>query len=166
MAKIDAMDAPTFRSELGFAFELSPWVVERAHAAGPFGCIDVLHDAMMRVLGAAPVDDRVGLIRAHPDLAGKAALAGELTRESVDEQKSAGLDRLEPDEFATINKLNDAYRAQFAFPFVICAKLNDKHAILAAMERRLNNSREHEIDEAVRQIGLISRLRLDEAITL
>jgi len=165
LAQINAMDAAAFTDALGFVFELSPWVVARAHAAGPFATREALHEAMTTVLNAAPRDDRLALIRAHPELAGKAAMARALTAESAGEQAGAGLDRLSRDEYARFHDLNAAYAARFGFPFIICVRRHDKAAILAAMARRLGNDREAEIDEAITQIGDISRLRLFGAVT-
>jgi OHCU decarboxylase len=164
LADINAMDAAPFAAALGFVFELSPWVVERAHAASPFADREALHAAMMAVLEAASEGDKLALIRAHPELAGKAAIAKALTPESLGEQAHAGLDRLTADEYASFHALNAAYGARFSFPFIICARLNDKTSILAAMERRLANDPASEIAEAIVQIGLISRLRLFDAV--
>jgi 2-oxo-4-hydroxy-4-carboxy-5-ureidoimidazoline decarboxylase len=165
LAQVNAMDRAAFTAALGFVFELSPWVVERAHAAGPFADREALHGAMMDVLKTAPKSELLALFRAHPELAGKAALAGDMTAESQSEQAGAGLDRLTPDEYARFHVLNDAYGARFSFPFIICARLNDKHSILAAMEQRLDNDEAEEITETVAQIGLISRLRLMDAVS-
>jgi len=165
LADVNAMDEAGFTHALGFVFELSPWVVTRAHAAQPFASREALHAAMMAVLEAAPETDRLALIRAHPELAGKAAIAKTLTAESAREQAGAGLDRLTPDEFARFHALNAAYGAKFGFPFIICARLNDKTSILSAMTRRLAHDPKGEIDEAIAQIGLISRLRLFDAVT-
>ena len=164
LAAVNAMGQVDFTAALGFVFELSPWVVERAHGAGPFADRQALHDAMMAVLEAAPEAEKLALIRAHPELAGKAAIAKALTAESLSEQAHAGLDRLTPDEYARFHDLNAAYAARFAFPFIICARLNDKTSILAAMQRRLANDPTTEIAEAIAQIGLISRLRLFDAV--
>jgi 2-oxo-4-hydroxy-4-carboxy-5-ureidoimidazoline decarboxylase len=165
LAEINALDGARFTEALGFAFELSPWVVARAHAAGPFADLEALHGAMMAALEAAPRTDKLALIRAHPELAGKAALAGALTAESRGEQAAAGLDRLTADEYARFHALNDAYGARFGFPFIICARLSDKTAILEAMARRLTLDPEAEIAEAIAQIGLISRLRLQDRVS-
>jgi 2-oxo-4-hydroxy-4-carboxy-5-ureidoimidazoline decarboxylase len=162
---INALDEAGFTQALGFVFELSPWVVTRAHAARPFASREALHAAMMAVLDGAPETDRLALIRAHPELAGKAAIAKTLTAESQSEQASAGLDRLTPEEFAQFHALNAAYGAKFGFPFIICVRLNDKTSILRAMTRRLSHDPSSEIDEAIAQIGLISRLRLFDAVT-
>jgi len=162
---INALDRTGFTAALGFAFELSPWVVERAHAAGPFASLAALHAAMMAVLDAAPTADKLALIRAHPELAGKAAIARDLTAESLSEQASAGLDRLTAEEFERFHALNAAYGARFGFPFIICVRLNDKASILAGMQARLAHDEPSEIAEALRQIGLISQLRLQDAVT-
>jgi len=165
LAEVNALDQAGFTKALGFVFELSPWVVTRAHAARPFASREALHSAMMAVLEGAAAADRLALIRAHPELAGKAAIAKTLTTESESEQASAGLDQLTPDEFAHFHELNAAYGAKFGFPFIICVRLNDKASILSAMSRRLAHDPSIEIDAAIAQIGLISRLRLFDAVT-
>lgn len=116
----------------------------------------------MAVLHAASPDEQLGLIRAHPELAGKAAIDRTLTDASAAEQASAGLDRLTPDEFARFYDLNAAYRNRFGFPFIICVRLTDKAGILAAMETRLSHDRDTEIATALAQIGEIVRLRLED----
>ena len=103
-------------------------------------------------------------MRAHPDLAGRLAQAGGLTEASASEQSAAGLDCLSPGEAAEIQRLNDAYKARFGFPFVICARLNAKAAILAAMRARAVNPPEAELSTALDEIAKIARLRLNEAI--
>ena len=165
LARLNSMNQTGFTTALGFAFELSPWVVERAWNDRPFASVEALHDAMMAVLRAASVDDKLALIRAHPELASKAAIAKTLTAESNAEQASAGLDRLTPEEFARFHQLNAAYRERFGFPFIICVRLNDKASILSAMEARAAHDEATEIAEAITQIGLISKLRLLDAVT-
>ena len=165
LARLNSMNRTGFATALGFAFELSPWVVERAWDERPFTSIEGLHAAMMAVLDAASTEDKLALIRAHPELAGKAAIARSLTAESTAEQASAGLDRLTPEEFARFHQLNAAYNARFGFPFIICVRLNDKASILRAMEARAANDEAAEIAEAILQIGLISKLRLLDAVT-
>jgi 2-oxo-4-hydroxy-4-carboxy-5-ureidoimidazoline decarboxylase len=138
-------------------FEHSPWVVERAAARQPFAD---LHAGLMQVVDDATPEEQLALIRAHPELAGKAAIDRTLTQESTQEQASAGLDRLTPGEYESFQALNAAYNARFGFPFIICVRLTDKAGILAAMERRLGNAREVEIATAIAEIGKIVRLRL------
>ncbi|MBC2665248.1 2-oxo-4-hydroxy-4-carboxy-5-ureidoimidazoline decarboxylase [Novosphingobium flavum] len=139
-------------------FEHSPWVEQRADAAPASGD---RHADLMAVVRAATAEEQLALIRAHPELAGKAAVDRTLTEASAAEQASAGLDRLTEKEFARFHQLNAAYRARFDFPFIICVRLTDKAGILAAMERRLANTREEEIAKAIEQIGEIVRLRLE-----
>ena len=139
-------------------FEHSPWVEERADARPSSG--DRHADLMAVVHDAAP-EEQLALIRAHPELAGKAAVDGSLTEASASEQASAGLDRLTQAEFDRFHALNAAYRGKFGFPFIICVRLTDKAGILAAMERRLANDRDTEIATALAEIGEIVRLRLE-----
>lgn len=140
-------------------FEHSPWVEARADARPSSG--DRWAD-LMSVVRDATADEQLALIRAHPELAGKAAIDGTLTAASAAEQASAGLDRMTPDEYARFHDLNAAYRAKFDFPFIICVRLTDKAGILAAMAARLANDREAEIATAIEQIGEIVRLRLKD----
>jgi len=140
-------------------FEHSPWVEQRADARPSSGD---RHADLMAVVREATPDEQLALIRAHPELAGKAAVDGSLTEASAAEQASAGLDRLTQDEFDRFHALNADYRKKFGFPFIICVRLTDKAGILAAMERRLANDRATEITTAMDQIGEIVRLRLKD----
>ncbi|PZQ60394.1 MAG: 2-oxo-4-hydroxy-4-carboxy-5-ureidoimidazoline decarboxylase [Sphingomonas taxi] len=137
-------------------FEHSPWVEARADARPSSGD---RHADLMAVVRDATDAERLALIRAHPELAEKV----QLTDASAAEQASAGLDRLGPEEYARFHALNATYRERFGFPFIICVRLADKAGILAAMEARLANTREREIDAAVDEIGKIVRLRLEDA---
>jgi len=139
-------------------FEHSPWVEARADARPSSGD---RHADLMAVVLDATREEQLALIRAHPELAGKAAVHGSLTEASAAEQASAGLDRLSQAEFDRFHALNAAYREKFGFPFIICVRLTDKAGILAAMERRLANDRDTEIAAALDQIGEIVRLRLE-----
>jgi 2-oxo-4-hydroxy-4-carboxy-5-ureidoimidazoline decarboxylase len=132
-------------------FEHSPWVEARAASRS--------HADLMAAVYAATPEEQLALIRAHPELADKAAI--DLTAASAAEQASAGLDRLTRAEYDRFHALNAAYSAKFGFPFIICVRLTDKAGILAAMARRLANDRDAEIAEALRQIGEIVRLRLE-----
>jgi 2-oxo-4-hydroxy-4-carboxy-5-ureidoimidazoline decarboxylase len=140
-------------------FEHSPWVEARADARPSSGD---RHADLMAVLHDATPEEQLALIRAHPELAGKAAVDGTLTEASAAEQASAGLDRLTQAEFDRFHALNAAYREKFHFPFIICVRLTDKAGILAAIERRLSSDRDTEIATALAQIGEIVRLRLKE----
>jgi 2-oxo-4-hydroxy-4-carboxy-5-ureidoimidazoline decarboxylase len=141
-------------------FEHSPWVEARADALPSSGD---RHADLMAVVHAASPEEQLALIRAHPELAGKAAIDRTLTDASAAEQASAGLDRLSEEEFARFHALNAAYRERFGFPFIICVRLTDKAGILHAMEARLANDRDTEIATAIAQIGEIVRLRLEDA---
>jgi len=140
-------------------FEHSPWVEERADTRPSSGD---RHADLMAVVHEATPEEQLALIRAHPELAGKAAIDRTLTDASAAEQASAGLDRLTAEEYERFHALNAAYRERFGFPFIICVRLTDKAGILAAMEARLANDRETEIATAIAQIGEIVRLRLAE----
>ncbi|PCG13471.1 MULTISPECIES: 2-oxo-4-hydroxy-4-carboxy-5-ureidoimidazoline decarboxylase [Sphingomonas] len=141
-------------------FEHSPWVEARADARPSSGD---RHADLMAVVATASDAERLALIRAHPELAGKAAIDGTLTQASAAEQASAGLDRLTAEEFARFHDLNTRYRARFGFPFIICVRLTDKAGILAAMAARLANERDVEIATAIAEIGKITKLRLEGA---
>lgn len=141
-------------------FEHSPWVEERADSRPSSGD---RHADLMAVVEAASEEEKLALIRAHPELAGRAVVDGTLTKASAAEQSSAGLDRLLPHEFVRFQSLNSAYRNRFGFPFIICVRLTDKAGILAAMEARLVNDRETEIAAAIAEIGKIVKLRLETA---
>jgi 2-oxo-4-hydroxy-4-carboxy-5-ureidoimidazoline decarboxylase len=140
-------------------FEHSPWVEARADAAPSSGD---RHADLMAVVHAASPEEQLALIRAHPELAGKAAIGRALTEASAAEQASVGLDRLTPAEFERFHALNAAYRERFGFPFILCVRRTDKAGILAAMERRLTRDPETERAEAIAQIGDIVRLRLGD----
>lgn len=161
--EVNRMDQGEFVSRFGTVFERSPWVAEGAWGR-PFDDLDGLHAAFIDAIRDAPEERRVALIRAHPDLAGKAALAGELTEESAGEQASAGLDRLSPEEYERFHRLNAAYREKFDLPYVVCVRDNTKETIFAGAERRLANTREEEIEAALREISRIGRLRLEDLV--
>ena len=142
-------------------FEHSPWVEARADARPSSGD---RHADLMAVVHDATPEEQLALIRAHPELAGKAAIDGSLTEASAAEQASAGLDRLTPAEFDRFHALNAAYSKKFGFPFIICVRLTDKAGILAAMTRRLANDCDTEIATALDEIGKIVRLRLETEV--
>jgi OHCU decarboxylase len=164
MRALNEMALEHFVSVCGRFYEHSPWIAQRASTKKPFRSIGQLHEAMSGVVRAASADEQVGLICAHPDLVGRLAREGRLTRESAGEQAAAGLDALTSDEIAAFERHNAAYRERFGFPFVICARENRKDAILAAFPKRLANSREQEIAAALAEIDKIARLRMNDAI--
>jgi OHCU decarboxylase len=164
MTELARMDRATFLGTFDEVFEHSPWVAEGAWEAGPFAGVDDLHGAMVRVVGKAGEERQLALVRAHPDLAGKAALRGELTAASTSEQAGSGLDQLSPEELARFNELNDAYRRKFGFPFVMAVKGKTKHDILAAFTDRLGNAPPAELERALAEIAKIARFRLEAII--
>ncbi len=149
-----------FVAALGGVFEHSPWIAERAYDAAPFESVDTLHAAMLAALTHATDDEKLALIRAHPELAGKEAAAGTLTSESTSEQASAGLDRCTPEELARLRHGNRAYRENFGFPFVMAVKGRSRVDILAALDSRLRNTCDDEFARALVEIANIARLRL------
>ncbi len=160
-AELAALDKSAFVAAFGEVFEHSAWIAEGAWARAPFHSFAALHDAMVATLEAAGPEAGVALVRAHPDLAGKAALAGAITEDSRAEQKASGLSALTPDELARFQTLNESYRAKFGFPFVMAVRASDKAAILAAFETRLRNDAATELACALSEIRTIARLRLD-----
>jgi 2-oxo-4-hydroxy-4-carboxy-5-ureidoimidazoline decarboxylase len=164
LAELNAMPAAGFTARLGAIFEHSPWVAERAAARRPFGSVAELHAAMADVVRTASEDERLRLIRAHPELAGKAAVRGELTDESTREQKGAGLDQCNVEEFERMQDLNRRYNEKFGFPFVIAVKGHDRHSILRAFAERLENARDVEAGECIEQIIRIGGFRLADAV--
>ena len=156
-------DRDDFIGRFGGVFEHSPWIAERAFdngrivtplKAGP------VHDALCAEFRAASHDERLGVLRAHPDLAGKLAIAGELTQESKSEQAGAGLDRLSAQEHARFTELNTRYMTGFGFPFIIAVKGHDKDSILAAFETRIGNDPETEFETACAQVERIAGFRI------
>jgi OHCU decarboxylase len=161
------MDREAFVAAFGGIFEHSPWIAERAHALelGPSHDSALgVHSALARIFRAASEAERLGVLNAHPDLAGKLAAAKRLTAESTAEQASAGLDALTDAERAAFTALNTAYLAKFGFPFIIAVRDNTKATILAAFRRRIDQDRATEFAEACRQVERIAELRLKEKL--
>ena len=157
------MDRARFVERFGGIFEHSPWIAERAWdlELGPAHDSAVgLHNALARMFRSASEPERLGVLTAHPDLAGKLALAKRLTAESTAEQASAGLDALTDAERTEFTALNDAYVARHGFPFIIAVRDYDKAGILDAFRRRIDNDRDTEFAEAARQVERIAALRL------
>ena len=162
--ELNGLDRPAFTARLGHLFEHSPWVAQETWPQRPFRDAAHLHAELCRTLQSAPIEKQLALLRAHPDLAGRLAREHQLTRESNHEQASAGLDQLSDAELAAFQKLNDEYRAKFGFPFIICARLNAKAAIVAAMKSRLSNDPATEHAAALTEIEKIAWLRLQDAL--
>jgi OHCU decarboxylase len=161
------MDLGDFVARFGGVFEHSPWIAERAFALelGPaHDSAGGLHNALARIFRAASPEERLGVLTAHPDLAGKLAAARRLTAESTAEQASAGLDALTDAERTRFTELNTAYAGKFGFPFIIAVRDHDKAGILAAFEHRLQNDRDTEFAEACRQVERIAAVRLQDML--
>lgn len=164
LSEVNTLDQEQFVTVLGSLFEGPPWIVTQAWYARPFTSLTQLHQALCEVMYHAPIEQQVALIEAHPDLVGRAALAGRLTPASTSEQASAGLDRLSQEEIATFTRLNQAYHHRFGFPFVICARENKKESMLAGFAARLPNSRSREIEIALGEIAKICWYRLVDTV--
>ncbi len=161
---VNSMSKPQFVATFGDIAEHSPWVAEEAFASGPFADLEALIAAFENAMQGAPKDAQLALIRAHPDLAGKAALAGELAKNSRNEQAGAGLDTLTQLEFERFTRLNNRYRDTFGFPFIFAVKGSTKFMILDAFEQRIDNSLEVEFETAVLQVTRIFRFRLESLV--
>jgi len=161
LAELNMLDARAFAAALAGVFEHSPWIVERTSPSLPFASIDALHRALIDTVTRATDDERLALLRAHPELAGKAAIAGEMTDASVYEQTSAGLAACTPQEFARLNELNRRYNARFGFPFILAVRGLDRPQILDEFARRVERERHAEFAECLTQVARIARLRLD-----
>jgi OHCU decarboxylase len=157
------LDRVAFVARYGGAYEHSPWIAEALFDRGPAARTsgaESLHRAMMAVVEAAPRERQLALLRAHPDLAGRLAVRGELTAASSAEQAGAGLDRCSPAEFARFTELNDAYKAKFGFPFIMAVKGRQRAEILAAFERRLGHDPAVEFRTALDEVHKIALFRL------
>ena len=163
-SELNSLPSDEFVRVVGPVFEHSPWIAETTRARRPFASVEALHAALCETVRNAGEEKQLALIRAHPDLVGKLALARQLTNESTTEQASAGLDKLSPKEVELFQSNNAAYQAKFGFPFIICARLNKKEAILNGFMVRLQNSREQEVKTALEEIGKIAYLRLQDII--
>lgn len=160
LEQINDMAEPEFVTSLGGIFEHSPWVAEGAYGKRPFGTVQQLHDAMLEVALTAEPDRQLVLLRAHPDLATKL----EVSPLSAAEQQGAGLDRLALEEFRELTELNTAYTAKFGFPFILAVRGKDKEGIISAIRERVGHSVEEERAQALREIGRITRFRLEDLL--
>ncbi len=157
---LNRLDQAGFLKAVGWVFEGSPWVVDRAWALRPFASLDALHDAMMSTVAAATMAEQLDLLRAHPDLGARVAM----TEASKREQSGVGLDTLARDDVDRLQALNKAYREKFGFPFLYAVKGSTKQDVLNALERRLTSARDAEHKEALRQVYRIARFRLEEVV--
>lgn len=164
LAELNAASRADFVAALANVVEYSPWIAEQLAGKRPFAGINQLHGALMAAIQSAEPDVQMALIRAHPDLADKTRRAAGLTAESTDEQNSAGLDRLADAEYAAFERVTNAYRERFGFPYIVCVRRHTRDSILHDFETRLRNIAKTETRRAIEEIGRISALRLDQLV--
>jgi 2-oxo-4-hydroxy-4-carboxy-5-ureidoimidazoline decarboxylase len=162
LGELNVSDRDRFVAELGWIFEHSPWVAERAWSQRPFASTEHLHAAMTGEVSAARREEQVALFCAHPDLGTRARISDA----STSEQTGAGLDNLTLAEFNRLQQLNTAYREKFGFPFLFAVKGSTKHDVLDALARRLLATPDDELEEALRQVFQIAWFRLRDAVSL
>jgi len=165
LSELNACSQLDFVGALANIFEHSPWIAEQVVGKRPFAGVNQLFAAMKAAVDGAAPALRLALIRAHPDLANKAQRAAGLTAESSAEQNNAGLDRLSEAEYEAFERVNNAYRAKFGFPYIVCVRRHTKDSILRDFERRLPNNAETEMRQSIEEIGRIAALRLDQLVT-
>ncbi len=164
LSDLNACSRDEFVGALANIFEYSPWIAEQAAAARPFAGVSALFAAMKVAVDHATPELRLALIRAHPDLANKTQRAAGLTAESSAEQNSVGLDRLSDAEYEAFEKVNNAYRAKFGFPYIVCVRRHTRDSILRDFERRLPNDADSEIRISLEEICRIAALRVDQQV--
>ena len=164
ITQVNEMEEAAFVARFGAVFEGSPWVALAAWHEAPFRDLSHLTAAMQAAVRRADAARRLDLIRAHPDLVGRAAREGTLAPASAAEQAGAGLDRLDADEAAWFQQQNDAYCARFGFPFIICVRANRKQSIKDGFLARLDHSAEAEMHAALGEIDKIAAFRLSDLV--
>jgi 2-oxo-4-hydroxy-4-carboxy-5-ureidoimidazoline decarboxylase len=164
LSELNACSKDDFVAALANIFEYSPWIAEQAASARPFAAVRQLFDAMKAAVDRAPLDLRLALIKAHPDLANKTQRAAGLTAESDAEQNSLGLDRLSDAEYEAFERVNNAYRAKFGFPYIVSVRRHTKDSVLRDFERRLPNDVAAEIQRSIEEICRIAALRVDHLV--
>ncbi|HEV7633374.1 MAG TPA: allantoate amidohydrolase [Steroidobacteraceae bacterium] len=164
LQQLNSLDAAQFASALGAIYEHSPWVPDRVAALRPFATLRALHAAMSQAVAQADLATQLALIRAHPELAGKAAIRGDLTPESTSEQKGAGLASCTPQQYAQLQTLNAAYNQRFGFPFILAVKGHTPDSVIAELAQRVEHDVEREREVALQQIGRIARFRLGDLV--
>ncbi|UQN08169.1 2-oxo-4-hydroxy-4-carboxy-5-ureidoimidazoline decarboxylase [Deinococcus sp. QL22] len=164
LSEVNALSSDEFVHTFGGILEHSPRYAERVGRGRPFRRVEELAAAFTAAVLTDRPAEQLALIRAHPDLAGKAALLGQVTAESAAEQAGAGLDRLSPEEYAEFQRVNVAYHAKFDMPYIVCVREHTKASILAGAAIRLENTPEHERETALREIGKIARFRVFDLV--
>lgn len=164
LAELNACSRQDFVAALANIFEYSPWIAEQAASQRPFAGVVPLFAAMKSAVDRASPELRLALIKAHPDLANKTQRAAGLTAESSAEQNSVGLDRLSDAEYDAFERVNNAYRTKFGFPYIVCVRRHSKDSILRDFERRLPNDAATETQKSIEEICRIAALRLDQQV--
>jgi 2-oxo-4-hydroxy-4-carboxy-5-ureidoimidazoline decarboxylase len=164
LSDLNACSKDDFVAALANVFEYSPWIAEQAASVRPFTGVKQLFDAMKGAVDRAPSERRLALIKAHPDLANKTQRAAGLTAESSAEQNSVGLDRLSDAEYEAFERVNNAYRAKFDFPYIVCVRRHTRDSILRDFERRLPNDATTETQTSIEEICRIAALRVDQLV--
>ncbi|BDB23541.1 2-oxo-4-hydroxy-4-carboxy-5-ureidoimidazoline decarboxylase [Cupriavidus sp. P-10] len=165
LAQLNTMPVAEFVQVLGGIYEHSPWFAEAAATQRPFADVAALTQALRKAVDEAGEAAQLKLVRAHPELAGKAAVRGELTAESTREQSGAGLNLCTPEEFDRLQALNAAYNQKFGFPFILAVRGYDRHGIIAEFARRVENSPKEELQTCIGQIHRIAQFRLDDLVS-
>jgi 2-oxo-4-hydroxy-4-carboxy-5-ureidoimidazoline decarboxylase len=158
--QLNALNVNDFVEEVGWVFEHSSWVARRASKHRPFASLDDMHTRMTNEVTCASTNEKLALLRAHPDLGTRA----KISESSAKEQANAGLDQLTPVEFARLHQYNETYKTKFGFPFLFAVKGSGKLRIMQALEARLQSTPEEEFQEALRQVYRIARFRLEDII--
>jgi 2-oxo-4-hydroxy-4-carboxy-5-ureidoimidazoline decarboxylase len=164
LSDLNACSKDDFVASLANIFEYSPWIAEQAASMRPFAGVKRLFDAMTAAVDRAPSELRLALIKAHPDLADKTQRAAGLTAESSAEQNSAGLDRLSDAEYVAFERVNNAYRSKFGFPYIVCVRRHTRDSILRDFEHRLPNDAKTETQKSIEEIFRIAALRVDQLV--
>jgi 2-oxo-4-hydroxy-4-carboxy-5-ureidoimidazoline decarboxylase len=164
LSDLNACSKDDFVAALANIFEYSPWIAEQVASARPFAGVNQLFDAMKAAVDRAPSELRLALIKAHPDLANKTQRAAGLTVESSAERNIVGLDRLSDAEYVAFERLNNAYRSKFAFPYIVCVRRHTRDSILRDFERRLPNDAKTETQKSIEEICRIAALRVDQLV--
>jgi OHCU decarboxylase len=160
LESLNKLNLNQWKEALGWVFEHSPWVAERAWTFRPYSSIGQLHQTMLRVVNEATLEEQLTLIRSHPNLATKL----QMSEISQQEQQGVGLDQLSPQEFAEFTASNNRYMQQFNFPFILAVRSQTKESILASMQERIHYTPEVEQEKAMQEIHKITLLRLNDLI--
>nr|CAD7578049.1 unnamed protein product [Timema californicum] len=166
LEEVNGLTPQEFLQVFGNVVEDRPDVARHVAALRPFSGVEQLTDTALLYLDTLSLEGKEEVLRCHPDLAGRLAEEGKLTAESAGEQHAAGLHKLTPEDKRDIDQLNKRYKEKFGFPFVICARENKANAILLGLKRRVNNSKESELEEGIQEVKKICRLRICELVSL